>query len=91
MQSWNSALSASFSSIELLLLHIVVKNGNYNKHKLRPIGAATTLPHAYSMNALFMSGGGAADRTVNDITPSVFVSYCDKIYTYKIYTCCIRI
>lgn len=61
MQSWSSVLSALFSSIELLL-HIVVKNGNY-KCKLRP--TLDIINHTTSTNAWFMSGGGAADRTVN--------------------------
>lgn len=32
------------------------------------------MPQAYSMSILFMSGGGAADKTGNDITSSEFVS-----------------
>lgn len=40
-----------------------------------PIGAGITLPLTCSTNILFMSGGGAADRTINNITSYVFIPH----------------
>lgn len=47
-----------------LLLHLVVRNGNYSKIPQRHIGAGFTLPHAHAIHVLFMSWEGTASRIV---------------------------
>lgn len=72
-----------------LLLHIVVKKWTLQQAQTETHwGSNPSAPYAYSMNALFVSEVGAADRRVNAITPSMFVSDCEN--DDKNYTCCFK-